>query len=788
MFLNEFFMPSDIQLINGIGKQTAERMKQNGIDSIEKLASSNIEDLLKIKGIGDTTAKQFIFSAQNYLKNIKGKERGTDIIKGEIKRFSTNPKESMSVSKTSSLEDLVVPKPSKRGFDTAQEYSENRIVGRIEKKTVKKEKIQSPLNLEEFLGDPEAPTSEKILDNTTYLPEETSIEMPIKPFITLKKEKTVLTGAGKVKSKKKQKKKKDSVKKKKDIEKKDTGKKKEKSIKKKKSIEKKETEKIKKDSAKKKKDIEKKDTSKKKEKSIKKKKSIEKKEAEKIKKDSAKKKKDGSERKKKEPDKIKKNLPPMTKIESIQIRSKNQPQSVKTQQLTQLDQKLHYEESTKIKEEKAREDKPSIGTFFSPETMEKIRFFHAKIKHLEVAIQKNKDFLLHDLDSIIDYVEILNINYKNQSQIKIFNELDITPSFFDPLEKKEIKIHDLMFECARALWVAAQANSYLSKKFESEGLLKNAIVAMVECSKMYKTAAYFSAACNRQENKGTTLSAEHLELNSEESRILSQKLATIREEQKQNLSMASNLYAGLSALTKRLSFLKRYDKVKENQLKAQYNYDIGKACHLKAESLLKKPDDSVYKESIEELKKKANYYFNKAEKTWENMLKDIKELSNEESRNIKTKISSINEHIILNDVETISENEAMKLQDPEPLIIVPENIAPFLPRTTNFLTQNTQKDLNFHAYRRYKDLLSEISVEYNEMDELQNRKAGIGRTLKQLKVLYDNNDIDINEFTHLFEKYSTMLATIDHVMEKLKNPKAQNKNDKQQIRETKSQT
>ena len=750
MFLNEFFMSSDIQLINGIGKQTAERMKQNGIDSVEKLASSNIEDLLKIKGIGDTTAKQFIFSAQNYLKNIKGKERGTDIIKGEIKRFSTNPKESMSVSKTSSLEDLVVPKPSKRGFDTAQEYSENRIVGRIEKKTVKKEKIQSPLNLEEFLGDPEAPTSEKILDNTTYLPEETSIEMPIKPFITLKKEKTVLTGAGKVKSKKKQKKKKDSVKKKKDIEKKDTSKKKEKSIKKKKSIEKKETEKIKKDSAKKK--------------------------------------KDGSERKKKEPDKIKKNLPPMTKIESIQIRSKNQPQSVKTQQLTQLDQKLHYEESTKIKEEKAREDKPSIGTFFSPETMEKIRFFHAKIKHLEVAIQKNKDFLLHDLDSIIDYVEILNINYKNQSQIKIFNELDITPSFFDPLEKKEIKIHDLMFECARALWVAAQANSYLSKKFESEGLLKNAIVAMVECSKMYKTAAYFSAACNRQENKGTTLSAEHLELNSEESRILSQKLATIREEQKQNLSMASNLYAGLSALTKRLSFLKRYDKVKENQLKAQYNYDIGKACHLKAESLLKKPDDSVYKESIEELKKKANYYFNKAEKTWENMLKDIKELSNEESRNIKTKISSINEHIILNDVETISENEAMKLQDPEPLIIVPENIAPFLPRTTNFLTQNKQKDLNFHAYRRYKDLLSEISVEYNEMDELQNRKAGIGRTLKQLKVLYDNNDIDINEFTHLFEKYSTMLATIDHVMEKLKNPKAQNKNDKQQIRETKSQT
>jgi len=170
------------------------------------------------------------------------------------------------------------------------------------------------------------------------------------------------------------------------------------------------------------------------------------------------------------------------------------------------------------------------------------------------------------------------------------------------------------------------------------------------------------------------------------------------------------------------------------------------------------------------------------------MLENLKELSKVEKENLLTNLLIVNEQIIENDVEIINDNEAMKLQDPEPLIIIPENLAPFLPRTTNYLTQYKPKDLNFHAYRRYKDLLSEISVDYNKMDELQNKKAGIGRTLKQLGVLYDNNDIDISEYTHLFEKYSTILATIENVLEKLKNPEKKSGISKQQIKETKSKT
>ncbi len=716
-------MTLDIQLVNGIGKKTAEKMNQKGIDSVERLASSNVEDLLKISGIGNNKARRYINTAQNYLENMKAKERGANIIKEEVRPFSTSSEENIDVPKTSSLEEILVNKNSlssnskeildvsrlsEKSLDIVQEYHDNIKVGEREKKTIKVEKNQIPLSLEEFLGEPESSISGEILDNPKLTNEKNILGVPIKTYRQLKKEKIAPTEAEMVKSTKKSTKK-----------------------------------------SKKKKDFVKK----------------------------------------------KKNLPPMIKKGSNQIKSKIKPQTVKKQQLThkkqqlrQKDQKLMYKNSTKIKEEKSRKGKPLLRTFFSPETMQKIRFFHFKIKYLEVAMRKNEDFSFHDLDSIVDYVEILNINYKTQSQIKIFKELDITPFFFDPLEKKDIEIWDLMFECTRVLWVAAQACSYLSKKFESEGVLKNAIVAMVECSKMYKAAAYFSAACTRQENRGTTLSAGNLELNSEESRILAQSLATMREEKRQNLSIASNLYAGLSVLTKRLYFLKIYDIGKEKQLKAQYNYDIGKACHLKAKLLLNMSYNDENNEIIEDLQKKANYYFYKAEETWEYMLENLKELSNNEKENIQVNLSIVNEHIIENDVEIIKDNEAMKFQDPEPLIIVPENLAPFLPRTTNYLTQFKPKDLNFYAYRRYKDLLSEISVDYSKLEELQNRKAGIGRTLKQLRVLYDNNDIDISEFTHLFEKYSTKLVTIENVIEKLKNPEKNSSINKHQIKETKSKT
>jgi len=408
--------------------------------------------------------------------------------------------------------------------------------------------------------------------------------------------------------------------------------------------------------------------------------------------------------------------------------------------------------------------------------MQKIRFLHYKIKNLEDALWKNKEFSFSELNNILDYIKILNVNYKNQSQIKILKELHISNTFYDPLDKKEIKIWDLIFECSRVLWVSAQAHSILSKKYEAEDLMENAIVAMVECSKMYKTAAYFSAACTRQEDRGSSLSVESLELNSEESRIFAQALATTSEENKRNYSMASKLSAGLSALTKRLAFVKRYDKIKENQYKAQYLYDIGRACHLNAKSLFILLPEDINEERIEKIQKKAVYYYHKAEALWEAMLQES--LNPVEKDCIKNNLSIVNDYIIENDKEIIDDSEALEIQDPEPLIIVPENLAPFIPRTTSYLTIYKQTDLNFDAYLRYKNLMADVVVNFNKIEELKNSKAGVGRTIKQLKILYENNDIDINSFTQLFEKYSIKLETIENAIQNLRAPenkKPQNK-------------
>ncbi|MHA2183119.1 MAG: helix-hairpin-helix domain-containing protein, partial [Promethearchaeota archaeon] len=77
--------------------------------------------------------------------------------------------------------------------------------------------------------------------------------------------------------------------------------------------------------------------------------------------------------------------------------------------------------------------KSGLQTFFPTETLQKIRFLHFKIKKLEELLNKKVNFSFSELNNIIDYIKILNVNYKTQSQIKIFKELDITSSFYDPI-------------------------------------------------------------------------------------------------------------------------------------------------------------------------------------------------------------------------------------------------------------------------------------------------------------------------------------------------------------------
>ncbi len=658
-----------MQIANGIGLLNAERMKQIGIDSIEKLASSSVDDLIKIDGIGINNAKNYIELAKKHLKSMRTRERIHSIIKKD-KHLEVSSAETKAC-------DLMLfgPNRHKISLDSIRKLASSNV-----------EDIS-------LLKGIEISNAKRYIDIANKYLESMRIserEVEIVEIVPLEQKKVI---------------------------------------------------KIPKDS--------------------------------KLKKVS-----------------ISSKLKIKEYPQKLTVKTQTPRKGVTYQKMQNVDVKSTKRASYGIDIKTGHKKKPKssasiLKTFFPLERMQKIRFLHYKIKNLEESLWKNIEFSFSELNYILDYVKILNVNFKTQSQIKILKELHISNTFYDPLDKKEIKIWDLIFECSRVLWVSAQAYSILSKKYEAEDLMENAIVAMVECSKMYKTAAYFSAACTRQENRGSTLSVENLELNSEESRILAQALATTSEENKRNYSMAAKLSAGLSALTKRLAFVKRFDKIKENQYKAQYQYDIGRACHLKAKSLFILLPEEINQESIEKLQKKSNYYYHRAEYLWEKMLQET--LNPFEKDCIKNNLSIVNDYIIENDTELIDDNEAFEIQDPEPLIIVPENLAPFIPRTTSYLTTYKQTELNFDAFLRYKKLMADVLVNFNKIEDLKNNKAGIGRTIKQLKILYENNDIDINSFTELFEKYSIKLETIESAIQNIRRPenkKGQNKLKSQLIEST----
>ena len=106
-------------------------------------------------------------------------------------------------------------------------------------------------------------------------------------------------------------------------------------------------------------------------------------------------------------------------------------------------------------------------SFFTEELMQRIRYLHYKIKKIEETLDKEEESLnLDDLNLVLEYTKTLNINYQNEDQVKILKDLDLTPIFIEPLENnREIQIKDLMFECARALWVMARSYSNISEKF-----------------------------------------------------------------------------------------------------------------------------------------------------------------------------------------------------------------------------------------------------------------------------------------------------------------------------------
>jgi hypothetical protein len=261
-------------------------------------------------------------------------------------------------------------------------------------------------------------------------------------------------------------------------------------------------------------------------------------------------------------------------------------------------------------------------------------------------------------------------------------------------------------------------------------------------------------------------SSENLELNSEESRIIAQSIAALREETNNNIYFSSKLYAGLSMLSKRLFYLKKHEEKKKQQIRAQFHYDMGKACFLKARASLESSITLINKEKVAKLQQKASWYFLKTRDIWEDMLKNLS-LSSEEKENIELNLSIVKDNLKDNDVEQLNYEEIKKIQDPEPIIIIPENLAPFVPKSIIYLTKFVPKDLNIKRFKSYQKKKLEEKIPYSKKEKLIDQKAGVVRTINELKLLKENSEIDIEKFANLMEKYSIKLKMIDSAIEKL---------------------
>ena len=194
---------------------------------------------------------------------------------------------------------------------------------------------------------------------------------------------------------------------------------------------------------------------------------------------------------------------------------------------------------------------------------------------------------------------------------------------------------------------------------------------------------------------------------------------------------------------------------------------MGKACHLKAQASLESSIAGINQDKVKKLQQKANFYYDKARQIWTSMLDDLKELTPEEREDINNNITIVNDIIKANDVEMLDYDEIKRIQDPEPIIIIPENLAPFVPKSTIYLTKFVPKDLNIKRFKSFQKKKLEIKIPYSKKEKLLDKKAGILRTINELKLLEKNKEIDVEKYSELMEKYSTKLNMIDTALEKL---------------------
>lgn len=76
------------------------------------------------------------------------------------------------------------------------------------------------------------------------------------------------------------------------------------------------------------------------------------------------------------------------------------------------------------------------------------------------------------------------------------------------------------------------------------------------------------------------------------------------------------------------------------------------------------------------------------------------------------------------------------------------------------------KDLNVKRFKVYQRKKLEEKIPYSKKEKLIDQKAGVVRTISELKLLKENNEIDVEKFAELMEKYSTKLKMIESAIQK----------------------
>ncbi|NHJ20759.1 MAG: hypothetical protein EAX91_07455, partial [Candidatus Lokiarchaeota archaeon] len=155
------------------------------------------------------------------------------------------------------------------------------------------------------------------------------------------------------------------------------------------------------------------------------------------------------------------------------------------------------------------------------------------------------------------------------------------------------------------------------------------------------------------------------------------------------------------------------------------------------------------------------------EEIWNEMLNSVSDISNEERNNVKLNLSVVKDIMKEFNFEPLEYDEIKRIQDPEPIILIPENLAPFVPKSTIYLTKFVPKDLNIKRFKSFQKKKIEQKIPYSKRERLIDKKAGIVRTINELKVLNENKELDVEKFAELMEKYSTKLKMIDTAIEKL---------------------